>query len=595
MALIPTTQVNVSPDDYKRRIAFALMQQGADTSPVQAWTQGAARALQGALGGYEMYQDDQKQKSDDASTSKAYLDFLNPGAGSSPQASATPGSEAPTTGAPSPVATALSEPYKIYSNNAPSPLDPPSGQDRLNMIKTILGEENTPAGQAGVANVIRNRAVDGSYGGDTPSAVVQAPNQFEPWNTQAGRSRMVAALQDPKQVAQADAAIKGAYGEGGQGPNDPTEGKTMFFSPQAQAALGRPPPTWAQGPGQMLGKTAFYDDNSEIPPNAQPTQGTSPYQVAGPPTAGPQASPVAQALAPQAAPQAAPATPDDTAKAQIAAMLQSQNPQARKMGQTLASAYITSKMTADNTPISVGGKLVTKTGKVIYDGTEDPNSVKEFEYGQTHPGFTAYQQSAKTPLVNIDNKAEGAFKTKAAQLQAERYNDLATEAPAAKQMISDVQTLTELGKNIQTGKLAEAKAAIGPYAQALGVDVKGLNETQAFEAIVNRVAPSLRVKGSGAQSDFELKNFLKSLPSLGNTEEGNAIASKTMQGLYQNKLAASEIGSKALNGEITPSEADKQIRDLPDHMADYRDYLKAHPAGKTAPDISALKQKYGLQ
>jgi hypothetical protein len=49
-----------------------------------------------------------------------------------------------------------------------------------------------------------------------------------------------------------------------------------------------------------------------------------------------------------------------------------------------------------------------------------------------------------------------------------------------------------------------------------------------------------------------------------------------MQGLYQNKLAAAEIGSKALNGEITPSEADKKIRELPDNMADYRDYLKTH-------------------
>ena len=104
---------------------------------------------------------------------------------------------------------------KIYNNDEPSPLDPPSGQDRVNMISTILGEENTPQGQAGVANVIRNRAVDGGYGGDTPSAVVQAPNQFEPWTTSAGRTRMATASADPSQVAAADAAIKSAYGEGG--------------------------------------------------------------------------------------------------------------------------------------------------------------------------------------------------------------------------------------------------------------------------------------------------------------------------------------------------------------------------------------------
>jgi hypothetical protein len=164
---------------------------------------------------------------------------------------------------------------KIYSNDEPSPLDPPSGADRQAMIQTILGEAgNNPQERLGVASVIRNRAVDGGYGGDTPSQVVTAPNQFEPWNTVAGRTRMAAAAADPKQAAAADAAISAAYGEGGNAPNDPTEGKTMFFSPGAQAALGRPAPSWAQGPGQMIGQTAFYDDNSDLPAGSQPTQGT---------------------------------------------------------------------------------------------------------------------------------------------------------------------------------------------------------------------------------------------------------------------------------------------------------------------------------
>ena len=110
------------------------------------------------------------------------------------------------------------------------------------MLATILGEESTPQGQSGVANVIRNRAVDGGYGGDTPSAVVQSPKQFEPWSTPEGRARMASALQNPTQVASADNAIKMAYGEGGKAPEDPTEGKTMFYAPQAQAALGRPLP-----------------------------------------------------------------------------------------------------------------------------------------------------------------------------------------------------------------------------------------------------------------------------------------------------------------------------------------------------------------
>lgn len=46
----------MAPDDItqKRRLAAALLAQGTDISPVQHWTQGAARALNGLMGGIEM-------------------------------------------------------------------------------------------------------------------------------------------------------------------------------------------------------------------------------------------------------------------------------------------------------------------------------------------------------------------------------------------------------------------------------------------------------------------------------------------------------------------------------------------------------------
>ncbi len=96
------------------------------------------------------------------------------------------------------------------------------------------------------------------------------------------------------------------------------------------------------------------------------------------------------------------------------------------------------------------------------------------------------------------------------------------------------------------------------------------------------MAPNLRVPGSGAQSDFELKNFLKSLPTLGNTPEGNAIASTVMQGLYENKVRAARIGADALNEKITREEAEKQLRELPDPLEAYRDYMKKNRGAATA-------------
>jgi hypothetical protein len=444
MALIPTT---AAPVDYRRKIAMELMQQGMDGAPVRHWAQGLAKLGQGALGGYEMYQADQKDKSDDIEGARAYMALLQNTPGATPAASAPAPTPAPVPPASSAVPMAAPMGNKVVDALAPPPVTGP--------------RPNGPV---------------------MPSAKV--------WGD-----------------AEAEAA--GLY--------EPA-------APNTKVASANP---------------------------------TAPIPAAAP--AAP--SPVTQALA--QAPQAAPAPQavaqaEDPNRAKIVQLLSSDSPAARKMGKALADNYIASQMVPKST-----------------------DEIREFEYNLKNPKFGEYKAGLKkagATQVNVDTKGENAFATKAGQLQAARYDELASDAQSSKQMLSDVATLNELGKNINTGKLAEAKAAIGPYAQALGIDVKGLSEIQAFEAIVNRVAPSLRVKGSGAQSDYELKNFLKSLPSLGNTPEGNEIATKTMEGLYQNKLAAAEIGSKALSREITPAQADKMLRELPDHMQSYREYLKKNTA-----------------
>lgn len=46
----------------KLRLAELLMGEGASTAPVQHWTQGVARALQGAYGGHLMHKAEQAEK-----------------------------------------------------------------------------------------------------------------------------------------------------------------------------------------------------------------------------------------------------------------------------------------------------------------------------------------------------------------------------------------------------------------------------------------------------------------------------------------------------------------------------------------------------
>lgn len=125
--------------------------------------------------------------------------------------------------------------------------------------RTVATEANPndPQGMLAVANVIANRVASGQYG-NTPSAVVRAPDQFEVW--QNGRAAEV----DPQssQYQQALQAIRAVTS--GQA-NDNTGGATHFYSPSGQAALGRNTPKWAAGkPLAFVGGQAFYAPNGTV-------------------------------------------------------------------------------------------------------------------------------------------------------------------------------------------------------------------------------------------------------------------------------------------------------------------------------------------
>jgi hypothetical protein len=97
MALIETIPVK---DDYRRKLAYKLMMEGVDASPVQHWAQGLARLGQSAIGGYEMYQADKRDKETEAGNNAALIAALNGGA---PAAPSMPTPQRPTVTPSAPV------------------------------------------------------------------------------------------------------------------------------------------------------------------------------------------------------------------------------------------------------------------------------------------------------------------------------------------------------------------------------------------------------------------------------------------------------------------------------------------------------------
>ena len=187
----------------------------------------------------------------------------------------------------------------------------------------------------------------------------------------------------------------------------------------------------------------------------------------------------------------------------------------------------------------------------------------------------------KEPLVTVNNGDNSSkFVNKADELAAARMDEIVSAGAGAQTFLGDIQMLTEIGKTLNTGKGTEVMAALGPFAEMAGIKVDGLSEAQAYDAIVSRMAPAMRIPGSGASSDFDAKQFLKSLPSLGNTPEGNAIVMETFSAIQQSKQAAAEIASQALSGQITWQEADAQIRSLGSPFEAFNKYRSIGGAGE---------------
>lgn len=112
------------------------------------------------------------------------------------------------------------------------------------------------------------------------------------------------------------------------------------------------------------------------------------------------------------------------------------------------------------------------------------------------------------------------------------------------------------------GQLMEM-APQGPIQGRLAQALPGFNSAaDAVQSIVSRIAPTLRVEGSGSTSDIEYAGMLRSLPSLTNQPEGNRVILGVMQEKAQLDIARGQVVDDFNSGRISQQEASAQLREL---------------------------------
>ena len=157
---------------------------------------------------------------------------------------------------------------------------------------------------------------------------------------------------------------------------------------------------------------------------------------------------------------------------------------------------------------------------------QEYNLAKDQGYEGT---FLDYQQATQKPLVSIADKTESEFQkeaTKDAFKTLEATRKTVEGFADIEGRLGIIQKQLESG-NLETGFFEEIKLPFKRLAAAFNIlpqdELEGLDAQELYQRTINYIIPRLRVAGSGATSDTEIRLFTEAAPSLSLTVGGNLL------------------------------------------------------------------------
>lgn len=177
--------------------------------------------------------------------------------------------------------------------------------------------------------------------------------------------------------------------------------------------------------------------------------------------------------------------------------------------------------------------------------------------------------------VNINEASRDAAREASIGIDAGILEGFLDSANRMRSMLPDLDRLEVAINTYQdTGAFGETRLLINQAAQALGLNVEGLPEGEVISAIVSRLAPQLRVQGSGHQSDRDVALLVNSLPNLLRTPEGNRRVLEFTRRLIERRQEEANLAYEAFqDGRLGP-EFFNELDALPSLFTDdERSYL----------------------
>ena len=168
--------------------------------------------------------------------------------------------------------------------------------------------------------------------------------------------------------------------------------------------------------------------------------------------------------------------------------------------------------------------------------------------------------------------------------QAETWAGYMEQGDKAGSLMADLDVLDDLADKVPSGPLEGRFAEMFPELDS---------NASVFQSITSRLAPQMRVPGSGASSDKDVDMFLRAQPRLRYGPKANRAIVQMFRDKAQIDGMRSDIVAKASNGEITPQQARAELAELnrrrimPPELQNMIDDADAMPRQSSAPGMGA--------
>ena len=199
--------------------------------------------------------------------------------------------------------------------------------------------------------------------------------------------------------------------------------------------------------------------------------------------------------------------------------------------------------------------------------------IKE-KFGQDLPGgtyeVTVGRDGNPTDISPINPRVGNSADTLRMELALKTSNEFGKNFGPMKTKFSELGILENLLGQTETGFMPGLSQMLF---ENFKIDTRDA-PAAAAGALINRMVPQMRPKGSGPMSDADLDLFKASAPSIAAKPGGNALIVKTMQAIAQYELKFAEIHQQFASGIIQEiPERDRRIAALADPMTGVIDWM----------------------